>query len=144
MAKPPSNVQDWLKAMKESEPELSKLAPKPVLDEVNFTECACGKIKPVVELTKRSSGVVTFVDNVCAGCEMHSQGLATIICVKCRRVLGRVKPLKDKLGFEFKAGRVYHVEYCPKCVPGTKKAVLIEMILFYRKIGFKHFITSNP
>ena len=113
-----------------------------IVDDSTRMKCACDKVVNVLDMPRRHSGVVQFVDNVCAGCEDQAKGLSPVVCSSCHRVCGRLKPCRDKYGFEVEAGRVYHTVDCPVCQPGKfregqSKYPIVEMLLFHRKMGVK-------
>jgi hypothetical protein len=110
--------------------ELNRLNP------LTHAQCACDKRVPVGDLKVRKSlAGVPYLDNLCAGCVNLGKGLAVVICVKCHRVVGRMEPSKDGVGFAFKADKVYHVERCPMCAPGSTFSPIVEKILHDRRLG---------
>lgn len=121
-----------------------------IIDDKVTMLCACNKVVNVMEMPRRHSGVVQYVDNVCVGCEDRAKGLCPVVCCRCHRVAGRMPPTKDKWGFKVEAGRTYHIEKCPICSPdeckvaatpeGGKVAAvtpIIEMQLFHASVGVK-------
>lgn len=121
-------------------------APDPhtrIVDDKTTMKCACDKVVRVMDMAQRHSGVVRYVDNICPGCEEQAKGLATVICVRCHRVAGRLPPQRDKYGFKIEPGKVYHLEKCPICSPHDfagqqyPQTPIIEMILYHRKVGVK-------
>lgn len=134
---------DWLRDMGPvQEPHRLKDPMTRIVDDSTTMKCACDKVVDVMGMPRRNSGVVQFVDNVCAGCEEQAKGLSPVICTTCHRVCGRLKPFKDKHGFEVEAGRAYHTLECPLCQPGKfragqVKSPIIEMLLYHRKVGVK-------
>lgn len=118
-----------------------------IIDDKTWTLCACNKRVEVTSLPARYSGVVKYVDNICRGCEDRGKGLASVVCVRCHRVAGRMPPSKDKYGFKIEAGKVYHVQECPVCKPSIRYSTksgqqvattpIIEMLLWHRKMGVK-------
>lgn len=97
--------------------------------------CACQKIKPLSEFKVANSGVVTFTDNICKGCEHLAKGLASVVCTKCKEVVARVEPHKDRTGFAFTSDRVYHTGACPNCAPGLTFSPIIEKVIHDRRLG---------
>ena len=104
-------------------------------DILTHGKCACQKLKSLSEFKVANSGVVTYTDNVCEGCEQAIRGLAVVICTKCKEVIARVEPFKDATGFVFSAGRAYHTAACPNCSPGLTFSPIIEKVLHDRRIG---------
>lgn len=121
-----------------------------IIDDKVTMLCACDKAVNVMTMPQRNSGVVTYVDNVCPGCEDQAKGLCPVVCCRCRRVAGRLQPMTDKWGFKVEAGRSYHLEKCPVCSPAdfqisqsptagdvAAKTPIIEMHLFHASLGLK-------
>lgn len=108
-----------------------------VVDDKETTKCACNKTARVIDLPIKSSGVVEYLDNVCRGCESShcSKHLATVVCVRCRRVVGRIPSSVDRHGFKVVGGKHYHFDCCPMCESKIQKSVLIEMKLFHMAHG---------
>lgn len=109
--------------------------PKPMrlvtAEDVNFLKCMCGHRRRRSDMPRVSSGVVVFSDNVCRGCVKKYAQLATVVCAKCKDVLGRVEPGRDpKDRFTFESGLVYHVLHCDLCTPGVGSTEVIERILW--------------
>lgn len=98
--------------------------------------CACGKLKPVKDMPLRDSGVVKYLDNICDGCphQKSESKMAVIVCVGCRQVVARMDPFKDKTGFEFKSGKVYHVDMCPTC-GNVAESTIIEKHIYHRRFS---------
>ena len=67
--------------------------------------CACDKPVNTMNMPRRHTGIVPFIDNVCEGCDVDAKGLSPVICATCHRVCGRPRPEKDQFGFEIEAGR---------------------------------------
>ena len=107
----------------------------------NTTEkCICGKIVSIDKLESVNTGVVMALNDVCKGCKQGEEidkNYARIVCRKCKRVLARIKPVQDKTGFTFKAGKSYHVVECGRCTPGVEKCYIIEKVLWDRKYNKK-------
>ncbi len=129
------DIDAALKAMA-SLPPVKKVTPK-----MEFTEtCACGKSVPVTNLMQLNTGVVVMPNNVCKGCkegQKLDKETARVVCLKCKRVICRIKPAKDKQGFEFKAGKTYHMESCGFCNPDKQNHMLVEKYIHSRNIGRK-------
>ena len=104
-----------------------------------YTEaCACGKLVSPTKFTTLDTGVMVVVNNVCKGCKegaKEDSELARIVCVRCKKVVARIKPQKDaKDGFVFEAGKSYHTDMCPGCVANAERSIIIEKrILELRK-----------
>jgi hypothetical protein len=101
--------------------------------------CACDKLVSVVEMRPIYTGVINALDNVCAGCLSHAKGLSALVCRRCRKVVARVAPHKDKLGFQFVANRYYHITHCPACrVEGEEAdSTIVEQYLHHRALGMR-------
>lgn len=119
---------------------LGKIPPPkpPVFDALDRLEqCGCGKMKAIRNFSVKDSGVVKYLDNICHECP-HTADLeqqAVIICAQCKKVAGRMEPVKDPTGFEFKSGKTYHTDQCPFCNPSLTKFPIIEKLLYDRKRG---------
>ena len=97
--------------------------------------CACGKKVPLIDLEEMNTGVFKSVGDICKGCKdghRLDQLHAKIVCARCKRVIGRVKPATDKTGFTFRAGKTYHLAQCGLCEPGIERCPIIEKILWDR------------
>lgn len=98
--------------------------------------CACGKVVPVSQLEMLDTGVFRTIGDVCKGCK-HGHDLdkttAKIVCARCKRVIVRVTPSRDKTGFEFKAGKSYHLSECKLCTPEIERCPIIEKVIWDRK-----------
>lgn len=100
--------------------------------------CVCGKYLAIGECRVEYSGHVNYV---VALCEDHRKDLADyarIVCPRCKMLVLLVKPQKDRFGFEFKRGGVYHVERCRFCAPEVSSAAVVEKILFYKRNGIAY------
>ena len=66
--------------------------------------------------------------------------LCAIVCAGCREVVAYIEPYREKrTGFEWVAGRCYHVAKCPSCVGRIfHRSSVIEQNLFYKKHGFPY------
>lgn len=98
--------------------------------------CACGKKIPITALEELDTGVFKTLNDVCKGCkEGHKidRELARVVCAQCKRVITRIKPAVDKTGFEFKAGKTYHVSECSMCNPEIQRCPIIEKVLWDKK-----------
>ncbi|MEG1542911.1 MAG: hypothetical protein RR382_00105 [Tannerellaceae bacterium] len=85
------------------------------------------------------------ISDVCKDCkhaEREDKLLARIVCAKCRRVVGRVTPLKDPQGFVFEANKTYHVTGCGMCsnLPENTqlKVQIVEKLIYDNSIGRKY------
>lgn len=132
---PGETIDAMLKAMASLPPVKADL---PTLE---FKEtCACGKKVPVTDLMQLNTGVIVMPNDVCKGCKegmKMDKEMARVVCIKCKRVIGRIKPTVDKQGFEFKAGKTYHMESCGHCDPDRGKYMIIEKYIHSRKSGRK-------
>lgn len=114
---------------------LPPVKPQKLITEPKET-CACGKHVHITDLEELDTGVFKTLNDVCKGCkEGHKidRELARVVCAQCKRVLVRIKPNKDKTGFEFKAGRTYHVSECNLCNPDIQRCPIIEKVLWDKK-----------
>lgn len=66
-----------------------------------------------------NTGVIHATDKICKECQKLVADLCPVVCVKCKDVVSRMAPGKDKHGFETKKGKSYHIEFCPVCHPET-------------------------
>lgn len=122
--------------------------PKPMrlvtAEDVNFMKCMCGHRRRRSDMPRVSSGVVVFSDNVCRGCVKKYRDLATVVCAKCKDVLGRVEPGTDpKDRFTFERGAIYHILYCDSCTPGLSNSEVIERILWRRANNIPNPVKST-
>lgn len=92
--------------------------------------CLCNKRKPVTDFSIKKSSQVHYIENVCQGCKHTASALALLVCARCKDIIVGIPPHRDKAGFALKAGVVYHVASCYKCVPGTETAKIIERVVF--------------
>ena len=110
--------------------KLKPLDPNKLITPETVEECICGKIVPITRFVKLDTGVMHVVNNVCKGCaegEKEDAKLARIVCIRCRKVVARLKPHKDtKDGFVFKAGKSYHTDMCPGCVENPERSIIVE------------------
>lgn len=100
-------------------------------------KCACGNNVPVTMFKQMNSGVVQFSNNICPGCkeaEKLDKETARIICIHCKKVVARLKPVKEKNGFVYQAGRTYHSDACPECKPDLTESQIVEKVIYQRKI----------
>lgn len=133
-----------LKKLVEAVQPLEKARPaKVILAESATEECACGRKALVKSFPVQNSGVCTFINNVCPGCEEgHKLDTSTsrIICVRCKSVVSRVgAPFTDTDGFHFKPNHTLHTNSCPTCHDKKElentPAVLLEKHLYLKKKG---------
>jgi len=104
------------------------------------TKCSCGRIVKLTDLDVINTGVMFALNNVCKGCKegaRSSADKARLVCVKCKSVIGLLKPGKDKTGFEIKAGKCYHVAGCDQCCPGETSFPLVEKKIWNLKHNVK-------
>lgn len=112
-------------------PDAPTILPPPALDDLQLMTCACNKVKSAVEMPEIKGEFMTYRDNLCVGCEHMGRGLVTVICLKCRRVLMRFEPVKDPAtGFRYEAGKVYHCDSCPTCIPGLTDSNIVEKLVY--------------
>ena len=111
-------------------------APPPVILPENDPlrmQCLCGHYKPIASMPVRNTGLVNFRDNVCTGCKSKdTKKWSTIVCHRCRSVLGQLEPMRDKDGFVFAPGRCYHVARCPVCCVDILQTEIVERVLWLR------------
>lgn len=103
--------------------------PPKVIPPNQLLECACGHKVHISSFDTINTGVFTCLNNVCRHCKTGQQmdrEYARLVCVKCKKVLLRVKPAKDKTGFSFVGGRTYHITSCPECHPEIENPIIIE------------------
>jgi len=111
----------------------------PLGEDLTRMRCACDKLVNVVDMQPIFTGVLNALDNTCTGCRKEAAGLSIIVCARCRRVVARMAPHADKLGFRFHPNRCYHVLYCGGCIrEGEEPASDIqEQALHHRALGMK-------
>jgi len=89
-------------------------------------------------LMRKYSGVP---DQVCPECFDTYRDCASVICVKCRVVIGRVEPKMLKNGFYIRPNSVLHIDQCNVC-SGCKRgddtvSTVLEIDQHEKLIGFK-------
>lgn len=102
--------------------------------------CVCGEWAPLTEVSIVDTGVVKALNNVrrgCAACEKEDKLTAKLVCVRCKTVVARMKPHKDKDGFVYVAGRAYHLDGCPSCVEGLEYSSIVEKKIYEKNMGVK-------
>lgn len=99
-----------------------------------YMQCLCGNMKLKTDMPIRSTGIVSFRDTLCPGCvkPKESRNWATLVCYKCRTVLGKIEPMKDKDGFVFERGKCYHTSRCPACCADILQTEITERVLWQR------------
>lgn len=114
---------------------MPKPPPPPPTDQFNpeLTKCVCGKYVPVVSCEVAWSGYTNYVVALCQEHRKDLGDMARVVCPRCKSLVLLVSPHKDKQGFEFKKGGVYHVEACPGCRPGLRDSAIVEKIVFYKR-----------
>lgn len=102
--------------------------------------CVCGKYLPIGQCRMAYSGYVNYVVALCEDHRKDLHDYARVVCPRCKMLVLLIKPQRDKHGFEFKRGHVYHVERCRFCAPQVDHAAIVEKKLFYnaRKIVYPH------
>ena len=97
---------------------------------------ACGKKVPIASLEEINTGVFRIIGDVCKGCQSGKQldkEYARVVCCRCKRVITRIKPARDKTGFTFVAGKTYHLSECGLCNPDIQRCPIIEKVMWDRK-----------
>jgi hypothetical protein len=134
----------------------SRLKPPPetqlAINDLTQMRCACGKWKPVTEMTLRYSGVVPYMDNVCRGCPIGKDAMAKLVCSGCKTLVARLTPHKDKSGFRYIGDHCYHIDECAICKDKkaaagdegalARPSIIIEKVIFLRdkvKGGYKPY-----
>ncbi len=92
-----------------------------------------------------NTGVVqNVVSRVCRDCPNGARQavarLFAIVCAGCREVVSYAEPYRERrTGFQWEAGKCYHVPSCPSC-EGRVFAFspVIEQKLFYKDRGFPY------
>ena len=79
------------------------------------------------------SGYVSFLDNVryskCCGSQIEDK-LCAMVCVCCQRPAAYITPHSNPTGFEFKAGRPYHIDSCSECCGKEGlESIIIEQVV---------------
>lgn len=102
--------------------------------------CLCGKKVPITSLEDLNTGVILTISNVCKDCRSGKKldrETARIICVRCKRVVARISPGKDKTGFSFEKNKSYHLTKCAFCEPGLTESPIIEKHVYdeMKRIG---------
>ena len=59
--------------------------------------CACGdKVISINECRRIDTGVIQALDTMCKECKTAVRGTCPLICIRCKRVVSRMEPGKDK------------------------------------------------
>ena len=102
--------------------------------------CICKKPLYTTDIVPTWTGQVHALNNVCKDCTKEASKLATLVCVACKQVVGRLTPHKDKTGFVFEAGKFYHIDFCGTCNVERSRnhpSIIIEPYLFQKRLGRK-------
>lgn len=114
---------------------LPPVKPQKLITEPKET-CACGKHVHITALEELDTGVFKTLNDICKNCpdgRKIDRELARVVCAQCKRVITRIKPAVDKTGFEFKAGKTYHVSECSMCNQEIQRCPIIEKVLWDKK-----------
>ena len=94
----------------------------------------CQKIISVSECRRLNTGVVQALDVVCKDCRKEVSGTCPLICIRCKRVVSRMEPGRDKkTGFVFQKNRPYHLDGCPFCEDKLDKSIIIEKLMYEKE-----------
>jgi ribosomal protein S27AE len=113
----------------------------PIPEERDLTKVRClitREYIPILECAWAYSGHVNYLVAAKAEALREFPKHARVVCPKCKILTLLMPPHKDQHGWEFKPGAHYHVERCPRCVPGTLKAPIIEKLVFYKAMGIPY------
>lgn len=111
--------------------------PPPKAKEVSTTiKCSgCKKDIDILSVKTLHTGVIHAYDELCGNCYSDLNELTAIICIRCKKVVGRMKPHKTKNGFVFTKGKCVHTEACGCCEPGLTKSKIIEMQIHEKRLN---------
>lgn len=128
---------------------LTKLPPPPhapLPEERDLTKVRClitKKYIPVLACQWTYSGHVNYLvaaePSELAKFPTH----ARVVCPRCKILTLLLPPHRDPHGFEMRPRGHYHVERCPRCVPGTTQAPIIEKLVFYRARGIPYDVDRS-
>lgn len=101
---------------------------------------SCKSSRPVTDMHFiANTGLIKNVqDCLCHLCSVQyakeAEKIVRVVCAGCKEVVHVMEPEKEPSGFEWKAGRCYHVAVCPICAkdPKLKSSTVVEMIAFFR------------
>lgn len=111
----------------------------PPLLNSNQGQCEfCKKFTPLISMPVIDTGIVKAQEPLCAECLPTFKDQARVVCTNCKVVVLWVDPHKEDTGFEFKRSHVYHVNKCPKCLPGTKQTQVLEKLIYYKENKIPH------
>jgi hypothetical protein len=114
----------WLAACEQKKAELT-----------GTLKCLCGKNMKWADMPVVNTGHMNVFDVVCRGCPAVARDirdLSILVCVGCRKVMGRIPPHEKKSGFRYEAGKFYHINKCPECVPGIDHADCVEELVWLK------------
>lgn len=100
--------------------------------------CACNKEVPCEAGMVAHTGVMTIVEPVCKPCIKDFDGMARLACIRCKSVIGWLEPQTDPHGFKIEPNKYYHIGECAVCKKDLQKADIIEMLLYYDKMGIPY------
>lgn len=80
-------------------------------------------------------GGVAYTAFLCQDCITNHADMSRIVCIKCLRLQGFITPQKTADGFEYVKRGHYHIDGCPRCVPGKFETPVIEHRWWLRQRG---------
>jgi len=100
------------------------------LDVEMHEACVCGKLVPVLNNTRVAySGIVNSVSVLCDDCNKELAESCKLVCIGCKRVIGRFDPGREPSGFVFSKRSFYHVAQCPFCTD-TRVTPILEYVMY--------------
>ena len=97
------------------------------------------KVSVSKDCREMSTGYIKYLDTIsftpCCGSNVDER-LCPMICIPCKRVALLITPHVNKGGFEYIAGRPYHLDSCSEC-DGSHglKSMIIEQIVYNKLNG---------
>lgn len=141
-AEPPDIPRAWIEMLAKAPPP--PLAPVP--EERDLTKVRCLITKqyiPILECKWAYSGHVNYLVAAKPEALKEFPNHARVVCPKCRILTLLLPPHRDPQGWVAEPRAHYHVERCPRCVPGTLKAPIIEKLVFYRARGIPYDVDRS-
>jgi hypothetical protein len=71
-------------------------------------------------------------DMLCGECLQTYKDCAALVCVRCKVVIGKLKPTTLDSGFVIRPRQVLHSDSCNVCQPGVVRSKIIEAVEWER------------
>ena len=136
MKKQYEQFEDLLSLLKKLPPPPKKEGYETMLlrDHKKATCSLCEKIVSIKDCKKLNTGVVQAFDSMCGDCRSEVRGTCPLVCIRCKRVVSRMEPGKDKkTGFVFVKNKPYHLDGCPFCEDNLDKSIILEKLMYEKE-----------